>query len=138
VNFKDRLVYAREVQKTTTPAAATQPKTITWRYPFLFGLRFLGRESTLQCQPHARITYPLQSWVETSDDASGRACDLAIRCKDYAFQIESFRQIPTNCANLSQCRAWGRRFPLRISAAYDQDTPSAVAIDEVDTFESRG
>jgi len=70
VNLKDRLVYAREVQKTTTPAAATQPKTITWRYPFLFGLRFLGRESTLQCQPHARIAYPLQSWVETSDAPS--------------------------------------------------------------------
>jgi hypothetical protein len=46
--------------------------------------------------------------------------------------------MPTSPASLPQCRACGRRRPLRISAAYDHETPSTVAIAETDVFESPG
>jgi hypothetical protein len=44
----------------------------------------------------------------------------------------------TSWASVCQCRACGRRRPLRISAAYDQETESAVAIAEIDSLPSRG
>jgi hypothetical protein len=40
-------------------------------------------------------------------------------------------EMPTSRESFSQCRACGRRRPLRISAAYDRETESAVAIADV-------